>query len=67
MAGNGNLSLMFQPLQADLTYTVEASTDLTNWSATGVNTTIKAGTETASYPIPTSNSTFLHIVIAPSP
>jgi hypothetical protein len=64
--GNGNLTLTFQPLQADLTYTVEASTDLTNWSAIGVNTTINAGTETASYPIPANNSAFLHIVIAPS-
>jgi len=66
-ASNGDLTLTFQPLQTDLTYTVEASTDLANWSGTGVNTSVNAGVETASYAIPGNGPAFLRIVVAPDP
>jgi len=43
------LSLTFPAPQSDLTYTVEASTDLINWSATGVTTQTNGTQMTASY------------------
>ncbi|HTB63888.1 MAG TPA: leucine-rich repeat protein [Opitutales bacterium] len=66
-ASGGNLTLTFPTPQSDLTYTVEASPDLINWSTTGVMVQTNGTQETASYPISPSTSTFLHVVVAPSP
>jgi hypothetical protein len=66
-AGNGNLVLTFQAFQSDLIYTVEASTDLINWSMTGVTVQTNGSQETASYPLPTNGSAFLRVVVAPGP
>jgi hypothetical protein len=65
--GSGDLTLTFQPMQSDLIYTVEASTDLATWSTAGVNTAINAGVETATYAIPGQGAAFLRVVVAPSP
>jgi hypothetical protein len=67
IASSGNLVLTFQAQQADLTYTVEACTDLANWSTTGVTTQTNGTQITASYPIPANGSAFLRVVVAPAP
>ena len=64
-SSNGILSLTFPAAHTDVTYSVQASTDLINWSTTGVTTTANGSTETATYPLPVSGPAFLRIVVAP--
>jgi hypothetical protein len=63
----GNLTLSFQAPQSDLTYTVQASTDLLNWSATGVTQTNDPtnGSVMASFSLPGNAPAFLQIVSRP--
>jgi len=63
----GNLVLVFQAPQSDLSYTVQASTDLSSWSTTGVNTQVNGTQITASYAIPGNTPAFLRILVAPAP
>jgi hypothetical protein len=64
---NGNLVLTFTEVQSDVTYIVEASTDLVNWSTTGVVLQTNGNQVTANYPLPTSGSAFLHVVVSSTP
>jgi hypothetical protein len=52
--------------QTDLAYTIQASTDLANWSTTGV-TQSNGPPLTASYNLSGSAPAFLRIVVAPAP
>ncbi len=52
---SGNIVLTYPALRADLIYTVEASTDLINWSVIGVTVQADGIQETASYPIGTAS------------
>lgn len=61
------LVLSFDALQSDLTYAVEASTDLANWSTTGVTEQTNGSQVTASYLLPVNGSAFLRIVVSPGP
>jgi len=64
---NGKPGFIFQAPQTDVTYTVQASTDLVSWSAAGVTTVINGSQVTASYS-PTGNTpVFMRILIAPVP
>ncbi len=63
----GNLVLTFTALHSELTYTVEASTDLLNWSIENVTVQTSGNQVTASYPLPGSGRAFLHVVVAPIP
>ncbi len=45
-----HFTLTYQRLRADVTYTVETSTDLENWSAVGVNQGTSGQSVTASVP-----------------
>jgi hypothetical protein len=61
---NGQPSLTFAAPQPDLTYTVQASTDLVNWSTANV-TTQTTGTEvTASYTLAGATPVFLRLQVA---
>jgi hypothetical protein len=62
----GNLVLNFPTPQTDLTYTVQASTDLVNWSTNGVVQT-NGPQATATYPISPSSPVFLRIMVSPAP
>jgi len=62
-----NLVLIFQTLQSDLIYSVEASSDLVNWSADGVTVQTNGNQVTASYPLPTSGAAYMHVVVSPGP
>ncbi len=61
---DGALRLDFHAVRADLTYTVEASTDLRNWSADGVIMQTNGTARTATYMPPSSRTGFLHILIS---
>jgi len=63
---NGNLVLSFTA-QPDITYTVEASTDLVTWSTTSVTQQANGSQVTATYPLPPSGTAFLHVVVVPAP
>ena len=60
---NGNLSLTFNATQSDLTYTVQVSTDLVNWTTQGVSVQSNGTLVTANYPLPPSGPVFLRIAI----
>ena len=62
---SGNLVLTIPAPQPDVVYTVQATTDLLNWSATGVTQTNGTPT-TASYPLPANAQVFLRIVVTPA-
>jgi len=65
---NGNLTLSVQSPQSDIIYTIQASTDLINWSTGGVtqiNDTTNS-TVTGSSAISTNTPVFLRIAVAPS-
>ncbi len=64
---NGLPSLVFDASQSDLTYTVQASTDLVNWSTANVTTVTNCTQVTASYNQAGVTPVFLQIVIAPAP
>jgi len=61
VVSNGNLVLTFNATQTDLAYSVQASTDLINWTTQGVVIQTNGTQITASYPIPTAGSVFLRI------
>jgi hypothetical protein len=63
---SGNLTLTYTPWRSDVTYLVESSTDLVNWTSSQVNqgTVSLAGTVTASVPIQLSTPIFLHLRIS---
>jgi hypothetical protein len=67
MVSNGNLALTFTIPPPDVTYSVQASTDLVNWSTTGVNIQINGNQATATYRLSGSTQAFLRIVVAPGP
>jgi hypothetical protein len=67
MVSNGNLALTFTIPPPDVSYLVEASTDLVNWSTTGVNIQINGNQATASYSLSGSTQAFLRIVVSPGP
>jgi len=61
----GLLSLSFTPVQTDLIYSIQASTDLVNWSTNGINITTQGTTVNATYALPGRSSAFLRIVVTP--
>jgi kumamolisin len=61
-SANNQIVLSFTALQSDITYTVEASTDLVNWSTAGVTVQTSGNQVTASYPLGTQ-PVFLRIVV----
>jgi hypothetical protein len=63
---NGLPSLTFAAPQSDVTYTVEASADLVNWSTTKVTTQTKGSQVTASYNQIGVTPVFLKLVVAPA-
>jgi hypothetical protein len=63
---NGNLTPSFPAPQSDLTYTVQASPDLLDWSTTGVIQT-SGSPVTATYALPANAPAFLRILISPNP
>ncbi len=65
----GNLTFVFPVSRMDLVYTVEASTDLQNWSTAGVTQIYDAahGTITGSYSLSPNSPTYLKIAITPAP
>ncbi len=64
---DGQLVLTFPTPPADIVYTVEASTDLTTWSTTGVNVQVSGNQVTATYALPDTGEAFLRIEIGPAP
>jgi hypothetical protein len=64
---NGQLILTFQATQSDLTYTVQASTNLIDWSANGVTTKTNGTQVTASYSLPASGQAFLRLQVTSLP
>jgi fibronectin-binding autotransporter adhesin len=67
VASDGELVLTFPTPPADLIFTVEASTDLVTWGASGVDVQNSGGQVTATYPLPDSGVAFLHVVVGPAP
>jgi T5SS/PEP-CTERM-associated repeat protein len=67
VVSDGNLVLTFTEYQSDITYTVEASTDLVNWNTEGVTVQMNGIQATATYPLPESGSAFMRVVVAPGP
>jgi len=61
-SGN-NLTLTYQQLRSDVTYTVQASADLQTWTTAGVTLQTSGSTVTASYPISGSQRAFLRVVV----
>jgi hypothetical protein len=61
-----NLILAFTEYESDVTYTVEASTDLVTWSTTGVTVQTNGNQVTATYPLPVSGTAFMHLVVTPT-
>ncbi len=59
---NGNLTLNFSA-RSSVTYTVQASTDLVNWSTQGVTIQANGQFRTASHPIPATGSIFLRVLV----
>jgi rhamnogalacturonyl hydrolase YesR/predicted secreted protein len=60
---SGELTLTFQLLRSELSYTVEASTDLLNWTTSGITLQSSGSNVTASYPVSASQPAFLRIVV----
>ncbi len=67
VVSDGRLVLTFPTPPADLIFSVEASTDLITWSASGVNVQNSGGQVTATYPLPDSGVAFLQVVVGPAP
>ncbi len=63
-SAGGQVTLSFLGQQSDVTYTVQASTDLINWSTTGVNSQVNGQQITASYPIPAGGHAFLRVMVS---
>ena len=63
---SGNLTLTYTPWRSDVSYLVESSTDLANWSSGSVNqgTVSPTGSVTASTPIQLNERIFLHLKIS---
>ncbi len=57
------VSLTFQAIRPELIYRVEASTNLQNWTTSGVTTQTVGTTRTARYTPPSGNRAFLRIVV----
>jgi uncharacterized GH25 family protein len=64
---DGQLTLTFDALQSDIAYTVEASTDLVNWSTEGVTLQSDGNQITASYPLTGHTPAFMRVVVTPAP
>ncbi len=64
---DGQLTLTFTALQSDIAYTVEASTDLVNWSTDDVTLQSDGNEITASYPLTGNTPAFMHVVVSPAP
>jgi hypothetical protein len=63
MVKNGsNATLSFPAPRSSLSYTVEASTDLLDWSTAGVTLTTSGGSKTGSYPMSAAKA-FLRITV----
>jgi len=60
-----NATLTFPVPRSTLNYTVERSTDLVNWSTSGVTTSTQAGNMTASCPMSGNPKAFLRILVEP--
>jgi len=65
----GNLTLSFNTPPSDISYTVQSSTDLINWSTAGVTQTNDKvnSTVTASYAISPSMPAFLRVLVSEIP
>jgi len=59
--------LTFPTPPADITYSVEASTDLATWSSSNVTVQPSGNQTIARYPLPASGRAFLHVVLSPTP
>jgi hypothetical protein len=64
---NGQLTFTFPIPPADITYSVQASTDLVNWSTSGVTTQISGTQVTASYSLSGVTPAFLRLVLSSVP
>jgi len=64
---NGQLTLTFPTLQTDLIYTVQASTDLINWSTSGVTVQANGSQMSASYSLSGNTPVFLRIFVSETP
>ncbi len=64
---NGKPGFVFQAQRVDVTYTVQASTNLVNWSTTGVTTAINGTQVSASYSPSGNPAAFLRIVVTTGP
>ena len=60
-ADGANLTLSYVKWRSDVTYFVETSLDLQNWTRTGVTEVESGGTVTASVPIETTHIRFLRL------
>jgi alpha-tubulin suppressor-like RCC1 family protein len=60
----GALRLAFQSIRTDLVYTVEASTDLANWSTEGVMIETNGTARTATYLAPDPRAVFFRIRVS---
>jgi hypothetical protein len=61
-----NVRLVFPvPRSSTLNYTVEKSTDLQNWSTSGITLSTASGKTTATVPISTRPGAFLRIQVVP--
>ncbi len=60
---DGKLTLVFQALRTDVTYTVEASTDLVTWSAASVTLENNGTLHTARFAPPAGARAFLRVVV----
>ncbi|HVU37731.1 MAG TPA: autotransporter-associated beta strand repeat-containing protein [Opitutales bacterium] len=67
VVSGGNLVLAFAAPPADVSWTVEASEDLTTWTTSNVTVQTSGNTVTASYPLPPSGRAFMHVLVAPAP
>jgi hypothetical protein len=64
---NGQLTLTFPRPPTDVHYSVQASTDLVNWSTKGVTMQTNGNQVTASYNLSGTAPAFLQIVVSPAP
>jgi len=60
---NGKLTLTFNFGQSDLTYAVQVSNDLVDWTTEGINQQTNGSQITATYPVPATGSIFMRVVV----
>ena len=67
LISNGELTLTYPMLRDDVSYTVQTSADLVNWSTAGIALLPSGNEVTASYELPGSGLVFIRVVVSYQP